>query len=653
MRRCPHGGDWSELAESLMEKPGRQDSSLHFWRLSGSMNRVEECMGQDPRILRGRILARLRIRGMRRFNKTRRPKMRILMLDYNSLAYASLACKSCNGLSFSCNFLPRLGIATRNSRMVLCRAFLEDPGHVFPESEDLEIHPSETHDSWVRFFINRRLCGLSSRNPEAGWTFVLEPRGWMDSRPGTRKAGWSLVMEPGGCRVNPFFRPGGRPLSMSFFRCCILPFILRSYLDLEIMWEPGGSPFDPEIVSGPGGHVGTKRLLWTQRSFGNPEVPLALEVVLNPGLYKNLEVYLFQALRCFHDPETAWGPKGTVLRLPRKSLTGLEGAGVGVMTQVLGFAAFHVWRRRDLVIPFIDLEAWMDARVGAGASLNRNLEAGVRNLALAAVELMSSGHGRRGPLSLGKINHSAWMPEAGTQTRGKGPRPRGRDPDPGAGTRNLEAGTQKLETSARILGHQTPLSIVLGCTCGRSERIHSLVGDILPGEWAIILDSIQTRGLDQVVYSSVNPVGMVSRPGRICTLDSDGLEVNNQEEPPYSYVAPVAILGLSSGRTSACISGVSLVFVPVSLLRLAYLMLLEATSNARMALCRAFLEDLGHVFSESEDLEIHPSETHGSWVRFFINRRSYGLSSRNLETGWTFVLEPGGWMDSRPGTWRL
>ncbi|KAF2583066.1 hypothetical protein F2Q68_00005398 [Brassica cretica] len=293
--------------------------------------------------------------------------------------------------------------------MVLCRAFLEDPGHVFPESEDLEIHPSETHDSWVRFFINRRLCGLSSRNPEAGWTFVLEPRGWMDSRPGTRKAGWSLVMEPGGCRVNPFFRPGGRPLSMSFFRCCILPFILRSYLDLEIMWEPGGSPFDPEIVSGPGGHVGTKRLLWTQRSFGNPEVPLALEVVLNPGLYKNLEVYLFQALRCFHDPETAWGPKGTVLRLPRKSLTGLEGAGVGVMTQVLGFAAFHVWRRRDLVIPFIDLEAWMDARVGAGASLNRNLEAGASpRQDIAPVILLSQVLLRSGPCSNLEENKFAW-----------------------------------------------------------------------------------------------------------------------------------------------------------------------------------------------------------------------------------------------------
>ncbi|KAF2543091.1 hypothetical protein F2Q68_00032219 [Brassica cretica] len=65
------------------------DFSLHFWRLSGSMNRVEECRGQDPRILRGRILARLRIKGMRRFNKTWRPKQRILKLDSTSLACAS------------------------------------------------------------------------------------------------------------------------------------------------------------------------------------------------------------------------------------------------------------------------------------------------------------------------------------------------------------------------------------------------------------------------------------------------------------------------------------------------------------------------------------------------------------------------------------
>ena len=55
----------------------------------GSLNRVEKCMGQDPGILRGRILARLRIRGMRRFNMTRRPKLRILMLDSDGLACTS------------------------------------------------------------------------------------------------------------------------------------------------------------------------------------------------------------------------------------------------------------------------------------------------------------------------------------------------------------------------------------------------------------------------------------------------------------------------------------------------------------------------------------------------------------------------------------
>ena len=57
--------------------------------VAGSMNRVEECMGQDPGILRGRILARLRIRGMRRFNQTRRTKLRILMLDSAGRACAS------------------------------------------------------------------------------------------------------------------------------------------------------------------------------------------------------------------------------------------------------------------------------------------------------------------------------------------------------------------------------------------------------------------------------------------------------------------------------------------------------------------------------------------------------------------------------------
>ncbi|KAF3502039.1 hypothetical protein F2Q69_00042345 [Brassica cretica] len=54
-----------------------------------SANTPDACDAPDPGVLRGRILARLRIRRMRRFNKTRRPKLRILMLDSAGLACAS------------------------------------------------------------------------------------------------------------------------------------------------------------------------------------------------------------------------------------------------------------------------------------------------------------------------------------------------------------------------------------------------------------------------------------------------------------------------------------------------------------------------------------------------------------------------------------
>ncbi|KAH0879610.1 LOW QUALITY PROTEIN: hypothetical protein HID58_067004, partial [Brassica napus] len=220
MRRCPHGGDWSELAangesgnvcikgDAFSHTPNTcaaSDFSLHFLRLSSSMNRVEECMGQDPRILRGRILARLRITGMRSFNKTRRPKLRILMLDSAGLACASWACISCNGLSFrsSC----RMFVLVPGDNLVDSWYRSRSLGHVgynrcwddlascFHETrralgmlfQNLKIHPSETHGSWMRFFINWRLYGLSSGNPEAGWTFVKELGGWMDYRPRTRR----------------------------------------------------------------------------------------------------------------------------------------------------------------------------------------------------------------------------------------------------------------------------------------------------------------------------------------------------------------------------------------------------------------------------------------------------------------------------------
>ncbi|KAH0892943.1 LOW QUALITY PROTEIN: hypothetical protein HID58_055372 [Brassica napus] len=74
---------------------------------------------------------------------------------------------------------------------------LEDPGHVFPKSADLEIHPSETNGSWMQFFINRRLYGL------------FEPGDWMDFHPGTRRLDGLSFLEPGSWMD---FRPGTRRL---------------------------------------------------------------------------------------------------------------------------------------------------------------------------------------------------------------------------------------------------------------------------------------------------------------------------------------------------------------------------------------------------------------------------------------------------------
>ncbi|KAF2618454.1 hypothetical protein F2Q68_00039284 [Brassica cretica] len=118
------------------------------------------------------------------------------------------------------------------------------------------------------------------------------------------------------------------------------------------------------------------------------------------------------------------------------------------------------------------------------------------------------------PPSLGRINHSAWKQEAGPRPGGKDLEAGGRNPGPGG--RNLEAGSwrnnliffiglREFHHGIKLLvefgvgrrlvaqGLQTSLSSMLGCTCAQSERIDSLIGDVRPGEWAIILDSTQTR----------------------------------------------------------------------------------------------------------------------------------------------------------------
>ncbi|KAG2288399.1 hypothetical protein Bca52824_048003 [Brassica carinata] len=99
-------------------------------------------MGQNPGIQRGRILARLRTRGMSRFCKTRRPKLRILMLDSTG---------------------PCVFLSTVASSVI----------------------PGLYLDFWQRGRLacgnigcDRRLYRLSSRNPEAGWTLVKEPVAW-------------------------------------------------------------------------------------------------------------------------------------------------------------------------------------------------------------------------------------------------------------------------------------------------------------------------------------------------------------------------------------------------------------------------------------------------------------------------------------------
>ncbi|KAF3557390.1 hypothetical protein F2Q69_00013785 [Brassica cretica] len=209
----------------------RPDFSLRFLRLSGSTNRVEECMGQDPGIQRGRILARLRTRGMSRFCKTRRPKLRILMLDSTG---------PCVFLSSSCSFLRRPRIVRG---------------------------------------CDRRLYRLSSRNPEAGWTLVKEPVACMDLSPGTLRSLLGTrrfngrILGSNGTVVllqNPemLLGPEGRFWSP------------EAALDREIAFRTRRLSEDPEVNAEPGG------CFLSRRSFGNPEVPSDPEVVVGPEGYK-------------------------------------------------------------------------------------------------------------------------------------------------------------------------------------------------------------------------------------------------------------------------------------------------------------------------------------------------------------------------------
>ncbi|KAF3508774.1 hypothetical protein F2Q69_00006815 [Brassica cretica] len=120
---------------------------------------------------------------------------------------------------------------------------------------------------------------------------------------------------------------------------------------------------DPGVSRGPEGCGGAQRSGDHIRTLVclNPEVVMgpASEAVLGPeGLNPKIADRSSLDPEIFDwNPEAIGEPGGTVLRRPRqgyyrKSLTSLGGYGVGVMTHVQGFAAFHVWRSMILIAPW-------------------------------------------------------------------------------------------------------------------------------------------------------------------------------------------------------------------------------------------------------------------------------------------------------------
>ncbi|KAH0922567.1 LOW QUALITY PROTEIN: hypothetical protein HID58_022585, partial [Brassica napus] len=186
--------------------------------LSGSTNHVEECMGQYPGILRGRILARLRIRRTKRLNKTRRPKLRILMLDYTGLACASRACKGCNGLSggFPCRSPYCLLASSQDCSLTfggMFSMFVLVPGDnlvdSWYQSRSLglvycNLPPEVSHNQcWDNLALCshgiRRILGMLSQNLKVERYILMKPIGSGTFSSRNVEAGWTVVKESVGC----------------------------------------------------------------------------------------------------------------------------------------------------------------------------------------------------------------------------------------------------------------------------------------------------------------------------------------------------------------------------------------------------------------------------------------------------------------------
>ncbi|KAF3568950.1 hypothetical protein DY000_02016278 [Brassica cretica] len=196
---------------------------------------------------------------------------------------------------------------------------------------------------WIDYHPGtRRLDGLSSWNPEAGWTFVQEPGGWLDFRPGTRRldglsswnpeAGWTIVLEPEGWLD---YLPGTRrlvellsrnPMIVGFLeKClplskpgsvfqCVVQLQLGRLKDGTICVRILGSNGTVELLKNPETLLGPRGVVGIRRSF------LKLRGCPRPGCRileparKTLNPEVdnrFGIRRLSKDPEVVWEPGGS------------------------------------------------------------------------------------------------------------------------------------------------------------------------------------------------------------------------------------------------------------------------------------------------------------------------------------------------------
>ncbi|KAH0858733.1 LOW QUALITY PROTEIN: hypothetical protein HID58_086994, partial [Brassica napus] len=228
--RCPHGGDRPELAETgnidikgdaSNHTPGACAASVAILGLSSGRTLMfhESCGGvYYPGILRGRILARLRIKRTKRLNKTRRLKLRILMLDSTGLACASRACKGCNGLSGGspCRSPCCLLASSQDCTLTFggtFSMFVLVPGDNLVDSwyrsRSLglfycNLSPEVSHNQcWDNLALCshgiQRILGMLSQNLKVERYILLKPIGSGTFSSKNSEAGWTVVKESVGC----------------------------------------------------------------------------------------------------------------------------------------------------------------------------------------------------------------------------------------------------------------------------------------------------------------------------------------------------------------------------------------------------------------------------------------------------------------------